>query len=80
MIGTRGLSGTAGRSARRTATVIDAMAGAGYVRGPQAQPIHSPRRSTMSNPIETAKAATSAYNDKNWEKARTHFAENGVYD
>ncbi len=34
----------------------------------------------MSNVIETAKAATIAYNDKNWDKVKAVFAENGVYD
>src|SRR5262249_26066596 len=34
----------------------------------------------MSNVIEIAKAATIAYNDKNWDKVKTVFAENGVYD
>jgi len=30
--------------------------------------------------IETAKAATIAYNEKNWDKARAVFLEKGVYD
>jgi steroid delta-isomerase-like uncharacterized protein len=34
----------------------------------------------MSNVIETAKAATIAYNDKNWDKVKGLFAENGLYD
>ena len=34
----------------------------------------------MPNVIETAKAATIAYNDKNWDKAKAVFAENAVYD
>ncbi len=34
----------------------------------------------MLNVIETAKAATVAYNDKNWDKVRALFAEDGVYD
>ena len=34
----------------------------------------------MPNVIETAKAATIAYNDKNWDKVKALFAENGVYD
>ena len=34
----------------------------------------------MPNVIETAKAATIAYNDKNWDKVKAVFAENGVYD
>jgi steroid delta-isomerase-like uncharacterized protein len=34
----------------------------------------------MSNVIATAKAATIAYNDKNWDKVKAVFAENGVYD
>jgi hypothetical protein len=28
----------------------------------------------------TAKAATTAYNDKNWDKVKSAFAENGIYD
>ena len=34
----------------------------------------------MSTVIETAKAATIAYNDKKWDKVKAVFAENGVYD
>ena len=34
----------------------------------------------MSNVIETAKATTIAYNDKNWDKMKAVFDENGVYD
>jgi len=34
----------------------------------------------MANVIETAKAVTIAYNDKNWDKVKAAFAENGVYD
>jgi steroid delta-isomerase-like uncharacterized protein len=34
----------------------------------------------MPNAIEIAKAATTAYNDKNWDKVKALFAENGVYD
>ena len=34
----------------------------------------------MSTIIETAKAATIAYNDKNWDKVKAVFAENGIYD
>ena len=34
----------------------------------------------MANVIETAKAAPLAYNDKNWDKVKAVFAENGVYD
>src|SRR5438876_1120847 len=34
----------------------------------------------MPNIIETAKAATVAYNDKNWDKVKAAFAENSVYD
>lgn len=34
----------------------------------------------MSNVIDTAKAATIAYNEKNWEKVKTVFTENAVYD
>ena len=34
----------------------------------------------MPNVIETAKAATTAYNDKSWDKVKTLFTENGVYD
>lgn len=34
----------------------------------------------MSNVIETARAATGAYNDKDWNKIKALFAENGVYD
>jgi steroid delta-isomerase-like uncharacterized protein len=34
----------------------------------------------MPDVIETAKAATTAYNDKNWDKAKAVFDEKGVYD
>jgi steroid delta-isomerase-like uncharacterized protein len=34
----------------------------------------------MPTVIETAKAATTAYNDKNWDKVKSAFAENGIYD
>jgi steroid delta-isomerase-like uncharacterized protein len=34
----------------------------------------------MSTVIETAKSATIAYNDKNWDKVKGVFAANGVYD
>lgn len=34
----------------------------------------------MANVIETAKAATVAYNEKNWDQARALFAEKGIYD
>ncbi|MBI1893726.1 MAG: nuclear transport factor 2 family protein [Candidatus Rokubacteria bacterium] len=34
----------------------------------------------MANVIETAKGATIAYNDKNWDKVKAVFAENGIYD
>ena len=34
----------------------------------------------MPNAIETAKAVTFAYNDKNWDTVRAVFAETGVYD
>ena len=34
----------------------------------------------MSSVIETARAATIAYNDKNWERVRAAFDESGVYD
>ena len=34
----------------------------------------------MASVIETAKAATIAYNEKNWEKAKALFAEKGIYD
>jgi len=34
----------------------------------------------MANIIETAKAATVAYNEKNWDKARAAFVEKGIYD
>src|SRR2546430_1977939 len=34
----------------------------------------------MPTVIETAKAATIAYNDKNWDKVKAVFAEKGVYD
>ena len=34
----------------------------------------------MASVIETAKAATIAYNEKNWEKAKTVFVEKGIYD
>jgi steroid delta-isomerase-like uncharacterized protein len=34
----------------------------------------------MTNVIETAKAITTAYNDKNWEKVRGMLVEKGIYD
>ena len=34
----------------------------------------------MATVIETAKAATIAYNEKNWEKAKAVFVEKGIYD
>jgi steroid delta-isomerase-like uncharacterized protein len=34
----------------------------------------------MANVIETAKAAAIAYNDKDWDKVKALFVENGVYD
>ena len=34
----------------------------------------------MATVIETAKAATIAYNEKNWDKARAVFVEKGIYD
>jgi steroid delta-isomerase-like uncharacterized protein len=34
----------------------------------------------MANVIETAKGATIAYNDKNWDRLKAVFAENGTYD
>lgn len=34
----------------------------------------------MSSVIETAKSATIAYNEKNWDKVRAVVAANGVYD
>ena len=34
----------------------------------------------MPNVIETAKTATIAYNDKNWDKVKAVFAEKAVYD
>jgi steroid delta-isomerase-like uncharacterized protein len=34
----------------------------------------------LANVIETAKGATIAYNDKNWDKVKAVFAENGIYD
>src|SRR2546429_9923594 len=34
----------------------------------------------MPNVIETAKAATIAYNEKNWDKVKAVFVEKGVYD
>lgn len=34
----------------------------------------------MSSVFETAKAATTAYNEKNWSALKSAFAENGVYD
>lgn len=34
----------------------------------------------MANVIETAKAATIAYNEKQWDKVRTVFVEKGLYD
>jgi steroid delta-isomerase-like uncharacterized protein len=34
----------------------------------------------MSSVFETAKSATTAYNDKNWNTVKTVFTENGIYD
>jgi steroid delta-isomerase-like uncharacterized protein len=34
----------------------------------------------MASVIETAKAATIAYNEKNWDKAKAAFVEKPVYD
>jgi steroid delta-isomerase-like uncharacterized protein len=34
----------------------------------------------MASIIETAKAATMAYNDKNWDRVKAAFAPDGVYD
>jgi steroid delta-isomerase-like uncharacterized protein len=34
----------------------------------------------MATVIETAKAATIAYNEKNWDKARAVLVEKGIYD
>ena len=34
----------------------------------------------MANVIETAKAATVAYNEKDWDRIQAVFVENGVYD
>jgi steroid delta-isomerase-like uncharacterized protein len=34
----------------------------------------------MATVIETAKNATIAYNDKNWDNVKAVFAENGIYD
>jgi steroid delta-isomerase-like uncharacterized protein len=34
----------------------------------------------MANVIESAKAATIAYNEKNWDKARAVLVEKGIYD
>jgi steroid delta-isomerase-like uncharacterized protein len=34
----------------------------------------------MASVIETAKAATIAYNDKSWERVRAAFREDGVYE
>jgi steroid delta-isomerase-like uncharacterized protein len=34
----------------------------------------------MSTVIATAKSATTAYNDKNWDKVKAVFATNGIYD
>ena len=34
----------------------------------------------MASVIDTAKAATIAYNDKNWDRARSSFTEKGIYD
>ena len=34
----------------------------------------------MADVIETAKAATTAYNDKDWNKARGLFVEKAIYD
>jgi steroid delta-isomerase-like uncharacterized protein len=38
------------------------------------------RRSIMPSIIETAKAATMAYNEKNWARVEAVFATDGVYD
>jgi steroid delta-isomerase-like uncharacterized protein len=38
------------------------------------------REDTMPNVIDTAKSATLAYNEKNWDKVKSVFAENGIYD
>jgi steroid delta-isomerase-like uncharacterized protein len=38
------------------------------------------KEGTMANVIETAKAATIAYNEKNWDQAKAVFAEKGIYD
>ena len=35
---------------------------------------------TMPKVIETAKAATIAYNDKNWDRAKELFGADGIYD
>src|SRR5262245_29495512 len=34
----------------------------------------------MSSVFETAKSATTAYNDKNWNALKAVFTENGIYD
>ena len=34
----------------------------------------------MPTVTESAKGATTAYNDKNWDKVKAAFAENGIYD
>src|SRR5947209_421831 len=34
----------------------------------------------MASIIDTAKAATVAYNEKNWDKARAALTEKGIYD
>ena len=34
----------------------------------------------MSSVFETAKSATTAYNDKNWNTVKSAFAENAIYD
>ena len=34
----------------------------------------------MSSVCETAKSATTAYNDKNWNALKAVFTENGIYD
>lgn len=34
----------------------------------------------MASIIETAKTATVAYNDKNWDRVKAAFAPDGVYD
>ena len=34
----------------------------------------------MSSVFETAKRATTAYNDKNWNTVKSAFAENAIYD